>query len=157
MWTRGKIQALEVCVSDCVLPSRGSEHQAFVEMLFLWGERLNDSRYRSVVLPYGFCLRKIHEERHEIRDLNDFTRAVVLLPKGKNELPSIVPVRRFSFNAIAVDEQFRGTVGDWDSIVYRTPRFKTQKEALSTAKKWLDENQPKWDSYISQINFERRP
>jgi hypothetical protein len=157
MWTRGKIQVPQVCVSNSVLPARGSDHQAFVEMLFLWGGRLNDSRYRSVVLPHGFCLRKIDEEHYEIRDLNDFTRASVLIPTGRAEVPSIVPVRRFSFNALSVGEQFRGTVADWDSIVYRTPCFKTQKEALCKAKKWLDENRPKWDSYISQINFERRP
>ena len=157
MWTRGKIQTPQVCISDHVLPARGSDHQAFVEMLFLWGDRLGDSRYRSVVLPHGFCLRKKDEERYEIRDLNDFPRAAVLIPTGKNELPSIVPLRRFSLNAVTVNDGFRGTVGDWDSVVYRTPCFKTQKEALCKAKKWLDENQPKWDSYISQINFERRP
>lgn len=152
MWSRAKIQAAPVCISDRVLPRRGSDHPAFLEMVFLWGDCLDDSRFRQVVLPYGF-----HLEDKEIKDLNGFTRATVILPTGKNEVPSIVPVRRFSFNAVVVDEEFRGTVGDWDSIVYRTPRFKTQKEALSKAKKWLDENRPKWDSYISQINFERRP
>lgn len=156
-WSRGRPPALaQLEVSASLLPNRGSNHPAFVEMLFLWGSvHEADSRFRNVVLPHGFCLCKTGDRSYEVRDLNAFVRALVTVPVAKTDAPSIIPVKRFSFNVANVDGMFVGAVADRGSIVYRTKRLKTQAEAIAASKKWLDENRPKWDSYISEINFSR--
>lgn len=155
-WSRGRPASVLLEVSDCLLPSRGSNHPAFVEMLFLWGGvRQDDSRYRDVVLPHGFCLCKTGDQTYEVRDLGGFARALVTVPASKKDAPSIIPIRRFSFNVGNVDGLFIGSVYDRSGVVYRTKRLKTQAEAVAASKKWLDDNRPKWDSYISQINFSR--
>jgi hypothetical protein len=145
-------------VTNGILPVRGSEHTAFVDMLFLWGApHEEDPGFRSVVLPSGFSLVPAGESRWEVRDMDGFPRAVVLVPGGRGAVPSISPVRRFYMGADHPSAGFRGFVGDWDSIVYRTTVRRTQEDALCLAKKWLDDNKPRWDSYTSAINFERRP
>jgi hypothetical protein len=90
-------------------------------------------------------------------DLNGFPRAVVLASGDRGSVPSIAPVKRFHMGADPLRAGFRGFVSDWDSIVYRTTVRGTQEDALCLAKKWLDDNKPRWDSYTSAINFERRP
>jgi hypothetical protein len=158
MFSRTIVNSQPVEVSDCLLPARGSEHAAFVEMLFLWGEPHEvDLRFRSVVMPSGFSLKSISEFRLEIRDLAGFPRAVVLTPGDRGAVPSVSPVKRFSLGADPLRAGFRGFVSDWDSIVYRTTVRGTQVDALCLVKKWLDDNKPRWDSYTSAVNFERRP
>jgi len=158
MFSRAVAGIQPVVVSDGLLPTRGSEHAAFTEMLFLWGAlHETDPRFRSVVMPSGFSLLPVNESRWKVRDLNGFTRAFVHTPEARGAVPSISPVRRFSCNAEPSRDGFRGFVGDWDSVVYRTTARKTQADALCLAKKWLDDNKPRWDSYTSAVNFERRP
>ena len=158
MFSRAIASIQPVVVSDCLLPARGSEHAAFVEMLFLWGEPYGaDPRFRSVLMPSGFSLKQISESRWETKDLDGFSRAVVLTPGGRGAIPSVSPLKRFSLGADPLRAGFRGFVSDWDSIVYRTTVRGTQADALCLAKKWLDDNKPWWDSYTSAVNFERRP
>jgi hypothetical protein len=127
-------------------------------MLFLWGApHESDPRFRTVVLPSGFSLVSTGESRWEVRDLGGYPRAVVTFSQARGAVPSILPIRRFSFSADVVKDRFRGVVSDWDSIVYRTPAQKMQSVALFMAKKWLDDYKPRWNSYISAVNFERRP
>jgi hypothetical protein len=148
----------QVVVSETTLPTRGSDHPAFTEMLFLWhAQHEMDPKFRSVYLPSGFSLLKIEESRWEIRDRDGFPRAVVHAPNARGSVPSISPLRRFSCNAEPHHDEYRGFVSDWGSIVYRTGSRKTQADALCMAKKWLDDNKPRWDSYTSAVNFERRP
>jgi len=157
MWNRPTGLSMTLLPTDRLLPMRGSNHSAFLDMLFLWGNKNDvDQNYRDVVLPYGFSVTQASNEKWNVIDVSGFTRAVASVPGGRGQ-PSIVPVKRFSFNSHAQGEWFVGTVSDWDSIVYRTEKLPTQEAALAAAKKWLDSNKPKWDSYVSAINFERRP
>jgi len=157
MWSRPGCIKDPIQPTERLLPTRGSDHHAFVDMLFLWGDpNQDDQNFRAVVLPHGFSLTKVSDGQWDVRDVSDFTRASVSVPGGKL-IPSIVPLKRFSYNSHAVDRFFIGTVTDWSAIVYRTQRLSTQTEAIAAAKKWLDDHKPKWDSYISAVNFERRP
>ena len=157
MWSRPAGLSPTLLPTDRLLPVRGSDHPAFLQMLFLWGKNSDvDQNYRDVVLPHGFSVMKAEGETWNVLDVSGFTRAVANVPGGRGQ-PAIVPVKRFSFNSHAQGERFVGTVSDWASIVYRTPKLETQEAALAAAKKWLDDTKPKWDSYVSAINFERRP
>lgn len=150
--------APRVVVSETLLPARGSEHHAFVDMLFLWCAPLEaDPMFRSVVLPSGFSLTQTSDTRWEVKDGNGFARAVVMVPEGRGMVPSISPVRRFHAGADSLRAGYRGFVSDWDSIVFRTAVKSTQADALLGATKWLDDNKPRWDSYTSAVNFDRRP
>ena len=157
MWSRPAGLSPTLLPTDNLLPVRGSDHPAFLEMLFLWGAKSDvDQNYRSVVLPHGFRSSRVSDEQWEVLDITNFARALVSVPGGRGQ-PSIVPLKRFLYNSHAVDRFFVGTVSDWASVVYRTQKMTTQEAALAGAKKWLDDNKPKWDSYVSAINFERRP
>lgn len=158
MFSREVATVPPVTVCATLLPSRGSEHPAFVDMLFLWGAALEDHpMFRCIALPSGFSLTKTSEVRWEVVDGSGFPRAVVSVPTGRGAVPSIAPVRRFHVGADPLRGGYRGYVSDWDSIVYRTTVKFTQVDALSIATKWLDDNKPRWDSYTSAVNFERRP
>jgi len=155
MFSREIIIAPEVQVCAGILPARGSYHQAFVEMLFLWGEVLEeDARFRRVVLPSGFSLVTVDVYRSEVRDLEGNVRAAIATPQDGRKVPSISPVKRYSLGAEMVGVQHRGVAYDRGSAVYRTKPFTAQQDAVSTVKKWLDENKPRWDSYVSAVNFE---
>ena len=152
MFSREIDSSPAIVASDMVLPVRGSGHPAFVEMRFLWGASLvDDPRFRSVTMPAGFLLKEISESRLEVRDPGGFPRAVVLIPGGRGAMPSISPVRRFSFGADPLRAGFRGFVSDWRSIVYRTAVLPTQADALCLTKKWLDDNKPKWEPTIATL------
>lgn len=145
------------CEQHCcsgILPSRGSDHPAFVEMLFLWSEVVeSDPRYRNVILPSGFVFVTVDSCRHEIRDEGGHVRAVVKTPQERNHTPSVVPVRRYSLGADIVGQQYRGVAYDRGNAVYRTKPLPSQVVAVAMAKGWLDENKPRWESYISAVNF----
>jgi hypothetical protein len=158
MFSRDIALVPPIQVSDSVLPARGSSHPGFVEMLFLWGDlHDDDQRFRRVILPSGFLLVAIDQNRWSIADQNGFTRAEVHVPAGRSAFPHIRPMKRFDVNAESTGEKFRGLVSDWSTVVYRTTALKAQSDALAMAKKWLDDNKPGWDSHISAVNFERRP
>lgn len=145
----------EVQLCAGVLPARGSDHQAFVEMLFLWGDVIEDDpRFRCVVLPSGFSFVTVDACRSEIRDLGGNVRAVITAPQDGSKVPSILPVKRYSIGSEMVGGQHRGVALDRGNAVYRTKLFAAQQDAVSTAWKWLDENKPRWDSYVSAVNFE---
>jgi hypothetical protein len=140
-------------ISENLLPSNGSMHPAFVEMCFIWKEVLEeDSRLRAVKLPYGFSLKQTEEEKWIIVDSNLFTRSVVLFSNKKS---SITPVKRFSFEVLLGQDGHIGLVSDWDVVVYRTPVSQKQEDSVSLAKSWLSDYKPRWESYVSPINFER--
>lgn len=158
MFSRGVAVTPTPSLSRDLLPARGSDHAAFVEMLFLWGSpHGTDDRFRSVVLPSGFSLQAVDESRWHIVDRNGFTRAIATAPKDRGAVPSIQPVKRFTHGADRVSDGYRGFVKDWNSVVYRATISQTQDGALRMAKKWLDANKPRWDSYTSPVNFERTP
>lgn len=156
MFSREVSTACELCPCHEVLPERGSNHPAFVEMLFLWGQTSEqDPRYRHVMLPNGFVVVEVDSCRFEVRDSNGFIRAVAFTPSARPRIPTITPVRRFSLSAEVVDSaKYRGVALDRESPVYRTAAFSTQREAVAAAKRWLDEHKPYWESYTSAVNFE---
>lgn len=140
-------------LSENLLPSNGSNHAAFVEMSFIWKEVLEeDDRLRAVKLPYGFSLKQVDEEKLNIIDSSGFVRSLVSFSKNS---ASITPVKRFSFEVISNENGNAGIVRDWDTIVYRTPVSRDQKESVELVKNWLFSHKPRWESYISPINFER--
>jgi hypothetical protein len=155
MFSREVAMAPEVQLCAGILPARGSDHPAFVEMLFLWGDVLEeDSRFRRVMLPSNFSFVTVDASRYEIRDLDGHVRAVVTAPQDGRKIPSISPAKRYSVGAEMVGVQHRGVAYDRGNAVYRTKLFVTQQDAVSVARKWLDENKPRWDSYVSAVNFE---
>ena len=157
MFSREVETAPEVQPSSTVLPARGSEHQAFVEMLFLWGSPLEeDPRFRRVVLPSGFSFVQVDASRAEIRDLDENVRAVVTTSQDGRRTPSIAPAKRYSLGAEMVGVQHRGVAYDRGSAVYRTKTFVNQQDAVAAARKWLDDNKPKWETYTAAVNFESR-
>jgi hypothetical protein len=107
-------------------------------------------------LPSGFSLIEVDACRFEIVDLDGNVRATILAPQDGARIPSIQPVKRYSVNAEPSGTQYKGVVYDRDGAVYRTKPLKTQQEAASAARKWLDDNKPRWDSYTSAVNFEPR-
>jgi hypothetical protein len=155
MFSREVAMVPEIQICAGILPARGSNHPAFVEMLFLWGEAIeDDSRFRRVILPSGFTFVTVDACRFEIRDLEGNVRAVITSPQDGLKIPSISPTKRYSVGAETVGVQHRGVAYDRGSAVYRTKPFQAQQDAVTTARKWLDENKPRWDSYVSAVNFE---
>lgn len=155
MFSREVSLATELQPGPGVLPVRGSDHPAFVEMLFLWGEAFEeDPRFRRVILPSGFSFVTVDTCRFEIHDLGGCVRAVILAPQDGRKIPSILPAKRYSVGAEMVGGQHRGVAYDRGNAVYRTKLFATQQNAVATARKWLDDNKPRWDSYVSAVNFE---
>jgi len=154
MFSREVVKNVEVTASANVLPVRGSNHPAFVEMLFLWGDSLlEDCRFRTVVLPAGFYLQPVDENIININDMHDFTRARL---HNLNSTPSIAPMKRFTQSVAAHGGTFKGLVMDWSEVVYRTPSCSDQSAAMQLAAAWLDEYKPRWDSYVAAVNFERK-
>lgn len=152
------IAIVEILPSSAALPARGSNHPAFVDMLFLWGRTLEeDSRYREVVLPSGFVVVSAGEDRYEVRDMNGFVRAVAMIPADRPRIPAISPVKRFGLGSEQTGQEYKGVVYDWGSAIYRTKLLPTENAAVSEAKEWLDVNKPRWDSYTAAVNFERHP
>lgn len=155
MFSRDVPLAPELQPCSTILPERGSDHAAFVEMLFLWGGVIeSDPRFRQVILPSGFTFVTVDERRHEIRDGAGNVRATVTTPRERKHVPSIVPVRRYSAGAEAVGKQHRGVAYDHGSVVYRTKLVSDQQVAFAMAKSWLDDSKPRWESYISAVNFD---
>lgn len=141
-------------LSEEMLPTRGSDHPAFVEMGFVWGDHHEDQRFRHVTMPTGFRLWTI--QGGEIHDGNGNLRAKVVMSEQRSVVPSIYPVKRFSID-VETAVGFVGVVRDWGDPVYRTRSIGSQSVAVATARKWLDEHKSGWDSYSSPVNFERRP
>lgn len=155
MFSREIDTVCEIQACCTILPARGSDHMAFVEMLFLWGEAIEeDPRFRRVVLPSGFSFVTVDACRFEIRDLVGNVRAVITAPQDGRKIPSILPVKRYSLGAETVGVKHRGVVYDRGNAVYRSKPLAAQRDAVATARKWLDDNKPRWDSYISSVNFE---
>jgi hypothetical protein len=143
--------------SEQMLPSRGSDHPAFIEMGFVWGDLDSDPRFRNVQMPLGFSITWTTGPKGEIYDADGNWRAVVLVPQDRANVPSIYPLKRFTVNVESADGSFRGVAYDWGEPVYRTVAIQFQSKAVAQAKKWLDDHKFGWDSYSSRINFERRP
>lgn len=138
-----------------LLPVRGSNHRAFLEMGFVWGEPHEDPRFRQVTMPSGFSITWVTGPTGEIYDADGNIRAMILA--SSENVPSIYPVKRFTLNVEEVEASFRGVAFDWGNAVYRTKPIASQSVAAATVRKWLDDYKPGWDSYSSPINFERRP
>jgi hypothetical protein len=143
--------------SEEMLPVRGSNHQAFVEMGFIWGSPHEDPRYRQVTMPVGFSITWVAGPVGEVYDAQGNIRAMILASKDHNSVPSIYPVKRFTLNVEGTGDAFQGVAYDWGSAVYRTRPISSQSVAVATVRKWLDEYKHGWDSYSSPINFEGRP
>jgi hypothetical protein len=156
MFSREVSAVCELRPCQEVLPERGSNHPAFVEMLFLWGQPSErDPRYRHVVLPSGFVVVETADPcRFEVRDLGGFVRALAFTPSARPRIPTIAPVRRFALSTENIDSKHRGVVLDRGAAVYRTSAFPSPETAVAKAKKWLDENKPRWESYVAAVNFE---
>lgn len=138
---------------------RGSEHSAFIEMMFLWaGAHTTDPRYRYVTLPKGSCIKATNDpELFEVRDKYDYPRAFITLPGIRGPVPSIRPARRFEPGAESVNKGWRTTVAEWGQIILRGTVFTEEDDAFAEARAWLDEHKGGWDGYNSAVNFSGKP
>lgn len=143
-------------ITPYLLPMKGSDDRAFVEMGFRWRGGLNpNERLRRVVLPEGFTLEEADRGVLVIVDSSGYPRSIVNNPDSST--PIIFPIKRFKPDVEETRDGWRMIVREWNGIIVRGQVFKTGAGAQRAAMEWLRENKPGWSSFISRVNFRGNP